>query len=249
MRIGMRKEAWLEHNNARFIYYSYKDSPYFQVLIVTVILLISFFLIGNILIPQTENWFSIRDETLATKQRIHIIKSNIAAISSQNKNKLEENRSAVIRALPVEKDFGSIVNAIAQSSAKSRVSINDFTFGLGSISTPSASKALPLNSLDTTTLTLSLKGDIDAVTTFIKELEKKLPLSEVESVDTSEGTINVLIVFYSKPYRPTKIFPDKPISLISPQNHSLVDTLARWKADSASFAGELPIRSTDTPLF
>ncbi len=245
----MRKEAWLQHNSARFIYYSYKDSPYFHIVTIMLIILVSFLLIAFIFIPQTQNWFSIRDEAIAARQRIDIIKGNIAFMTNFNKKALEDNRQTVISALPVEKDFGSIINAIALSSARSGVSVDDFVFSVGSVSSASAAKQVLSNSLDTTTLLLSLRGNIDDIIAFIKEVGEKLPLSEVESVDIGKGAVSLSMVFYSKPYRLIKVQADKTINPVSTSARSIISTLSQWQADSNSFLEAPPIRSPQTPLF
>ncbi len=236
----MRSETWLRHNNARFIYFSYKDSPYYSFLILIIIISVSIVLIFNILMPQANSWFSIRDESIATQQRISIITGNIDYMSKLNKTALENNRQTVIRALPVEKDFADIINAVGVSAVRSGISVNDFTFALGSVPTASS---------ETIMLELSLNGSIDGIKTFIKEIGEKLPLSEVDAVDTTNTTTAISLKFHSKSYRPLKIRDEEPIRPVSAENGTILGTLSTWSSNTSSDPLALPPPSSSIPLF
>ncbi len=242
-------ETWLGHNTARFIYYSYKDSPYYFPTVFLSVLLISVILISNFVKPLAESWFSIRDETIAVRQRVAIINSNIVFMKKLNKVALEINRQTAIRALPVQKDFADIISALTISSLRSGVSLENFTFGLGPVSdnnlVDSVKDGKQFNPI---ALSLTIKGNLNAVKNFIKELEKKVPLSEVSSVDTEDGNTIISLIFYTKPYSPIKIKEDEPIPPISAANNSILDTLSIWNPEVNNSA-EILSPSSSIPLF
>lgn len=245
----MKKEVWRGQNSARFIYFRYKDSPYFNWLILSTIFFVCFILIFQVIIPQAQSWFSIRDEAEATRQKIDIIGKNKAFMSTLNKDVVEGNRKLAIRALPVDKDFGGIINAVVISAVKSGVSIDDFSFNLGLVSSPSAkSKKNTVMSEPTTKLSLSLSGNISKVKSFITEISGKLPISEIESVDASNGGIYLSLSFHSKPYVAPRISEDEPMRSLSAENSSLFNKLSQW--DAASYDDqEIPGPSSSVPLF
>lgn len=246
----MNKEVWLGQNSARFVYLRYKDTPYFSLLILGISLFICFLLIFQIIMPQFQEWFSIRDEVIATRAQIEILQGNAAFMSGLNKNMLESNRKLAIRALPVEKDFGEIINAVVTSAAKSGVSIDDFSFNLGLISTTSAElKKDTVENDPKTRLSLSLKGDIDKVKNFITEIGEKVPISEVEYVDANSGSIYVSLIFHSKLYKQPSIFEDEPIRPLTSENNSLFSKLSEW-VGSTSYDDQ-PQQSSQSavPLF
>lgn len=245
----MNKEGWRGQNSVRFIYYTYKDSSYFSLLLVSITLLVVIFLIFQVIIPQFENWFSIRNEAIARQETIAVLNNNISFISNMSKTELEAKRQTVIQALPVEKDFARIINAVNVSAAKSEVSVDDFAFGLGSISSTSATLAKKLNEPDSIELTLSLKGGIDNIKNFLKEINSKLPLSQVVSVDTGESATTLTMLFYSKPFHAPNVRDDQPIAPISSVNTTLLNTLSKWKTDTDSSFENTPERSSSTPLF
>lgn len=249
----MKREVFRGQNTFRFVYFRYKDSPYFSLLILFLSLSICIILIFQIIIPQTQNWFSIRDEVVATRQKIAILRSNALFMSGLNKAILESNRQIAIRALPVEKDFGDIINAIAIAAVNSGVSVDDFSFTLGRISTTSAEfKKQEDTQASMTRLSLSLRGDMGKLKSFVNEISEKLPLNEIESIDTSRGNTYISLYFYSKPYMRPRISYDESIHPLSPENSSVFSTLSKWNSRMSSYLGETqqpPPPSSGVPLF
>ena len=248
----MKKDVWRGQNSVRFIYYTYKDTSYFSFLVFAVTILVVLLIILNIIIPQFQNWFSIQDESIATRDRVAILNSNISLMSSLNKDTLENKRKLVLAALPAEKDFGEIINAVSVSSLRSGVSVDDFAFGLGPIASTSGIKAKGGTDIDSIALTLMIKGNIDSVKSFIKEMQEKVPLSEVVSVDSGSGggTTTLSYLFYSKIYRPLKAPIDQPIPPISTDNTAMLNTLSKWNSDiGTSLDQSPPPPSSSVPLF
>lgn len=233
----IKKEVWRGQDSLRFIYFRYKDSPYFSLLILSVSFLGCIILIFQAIIPQAQSWFSIRNEEEATRRKIAIIRGNANLMLNLNKNVLEGNRQLAIHALPVEKDFGAIINAVVTAAARSGVSIDDFSFSLGLVSSPSAqSKINPEANDPRVGLFLYLTGGIDRVKSFISEISEKLPLSEIEKMDVNKEGMYVALYFYSKSYVLPRVSLDEPIRPLTPENNRVFSNLSKWQADS--FYGE-----------
>lgn len=247
----MKTEVWRGQNSARYIYYRYKDSPYFSWLILSLCFLVCFLLIFKIIIPRTQDWFSLRDEEIATRHRIAIIESNTSFMSSLDKKLLNDNRQLAIRALPSEKDFGEIINAIVVAAVRSGVSIEDFSFNLGLISSTSGElKKSPEESESTTRLSLSLSGSVDNVKSFIAEISEKLPISQIESVDLDSDSASISLFFYGKSYVAPRISQDNPISSLLAENNSLFIKLAKWgEVSSSNEDQQIQASPSAEPLF
>lgn len=246
----MKKDVWLRQNSARIIYFRYKDTAYFSLLILLLCFLACFILLFKIMIPQIQSWFSIRDEAVAMRHKIAVLRSNYFFMSGMNKTILENNRQTVVHSLPSEKDFGSIIDAVVISAMKSGVSLNDFSFAVGQVSSDSAQRkkneADPLIKLS-----IILNGNLDKVKSFLFETGKTLPLSEVEFVDIEGDTANISLLFYSKPYVSPRIAEEEPIRPLSSENNSVINILSRWEEEMKSFSQEdqLPPPSSSLPLF
>lgn len=247
----MKKEVWLGQNSARFIYFRYKDSPYFSWLILSIIFLVCFLLVFLIIIPQAQSWFSIRNEELATRKRIATLKNNIAFMSMLNKNVVEGHRQLAIRALPVDKDFAGIINAVVIAAVQSGVSVDDFSFNLGLVTSGSANLKNVSAARDfNTKLSLSLTGDIGKIKNFITNIGEKLPLSEVETVEVSNDFTNISLFFYSEPYKAPRVSGDESIRALTAENNILYGKLLKWDMASSSYENQQnQSPSSDVPLF
>lgn len=248
----IKKEAWRGQNSAKFIYFRYKDSPYFSLLMLSIILIVCFLLVTTVIIPQAQKWLSIRDEETATRQRLANIRNNIAFMSALNKQANDDNMKLAVRALPVEKDFGAIINAVAIAAVQSGVSVDDFSFSLGLVSSGSGAKKSQgeMNENMTSSITLSLEGGIDKMKTFITKIGEKLPISEIESVNFDNNGTYLSLFFHSKPYAAPRVSEDESINALSAENNSLFGKLAAWD-EISSYDDNLltPASSAAIPLF
>lgn len=247
----MKTEVWRGQNSIRFFYYRYKDSSYFSLIIVFISIIISFLLFFKVIVSQAQNWFSLKDEVRASSERIAILRNNYIFMSNMNKKLLEDNRKLVIRALPEEKDFGEIINAVMIAAAKSGVSLEDFTFNLGLVSTDSAKMQKNMkNNEPITRLSLSMNGDIDRIKEFINEIGEKLPINQVESISIDRGSVYISLFFYSEPYVQPRVFEDEPINPLNPENNRVFGKLSEWnKSSSFEETSQIQTSSSATPLF
>lgn len=209
----------------KILYLRYKDTVWYSLSIVIGILLISMVLIGRVVFPQTQNWFSIRKEAADTKVRIANLRANQAQLSATNESILNSQLKTVTSALPVEKDFAGVINAISSAGINSGVSFDDYSFIVGTLSTKSA-ELVQEPYLD---LSVSIKGNISQVSEFLKEIYEKVPLAEINSVNYTAAGTGITLRFHYKVI-PDK-FPinyDKPLKSVEGANVQLLRTLEKW---------------------
>lgn len=243
-------EIWRGQKTLRFIYFRYKDSPYFLLLILSVCIFVGLLLIFQIIIPQIQNWFSIRGEEEAMRQKIEIIRDNISFMSGLDKELLERNRKLMIRALPSEKDFGGIIDAVVIAAVRSGVSIDDFDFNLGLVSSISAEKNKNAKTgYSTTKLSIYLFGDMDKIKDFITKIGEELPISRVESISMANGSADISLFFYSKPYEKPRISEDELIKPLSFKNSGVLSKLLKWEENYSSDENQAVSSSSAIPLF
>src|SRR3989442_361008 len=135
----MSRDVMLGQNNLRFLYYRYKDSQYVSLGLVVLVVSVCLMLFSRVVIPQFENWFSIRNEVVETNARIDAIKSNINFMQNLDKSQLNTQAQIASSALPTEKDFGAMLNALSDAAVHAGVSLEDFTFQVGNIASASGS--------------------------------------------------------------------------------------------------------------
>lgn len=233
-------------NNLRIQYYRYKDSPYFTLALVVLIISVSIILFFRVIIPQVESWFSINNEIFETRARISKINHNIVFMDNLDKGVLNTQVKVATSALPTEKDFGPIVNALSDAALQAGVSLDDFTFQIGSTSSSSGQfNNTPKKDFSAIRLSVVLIGDIDGIRRFLKEINEQLPLSEVLKVEGDLGSTTVTLQFYQKQFPKITFKDDQPLSPLSDKYSVLIRQMAAWQPVSA------PSSASDSavPLF
>lgn len=227
----------------RLLYYRYKDSPLYAASVSVLLLVVSVVLIGKVIVPQLQNWFSIRDEVSATRERIDTLTANQLYIASINRIELEDNFRTVSSALPFEKDFTGVINAITAATIATGAILDDYSFQVGNLSTKSAG----LNKETSISLELNIQGSLDVVEAFLLEIYEKLPLVEVIEVDYSMGTARIGLLFYYKilPGQ-TQVLYTKPLLPLSIENTNLLRDLEKWREETQTIGNSLPLEENST---
>lgn len=212
-------------------YYRYKDSVRFSLGVIGGIFLITASLILFIVFPQIQSWFSLQSEVNATKSRISILKSNQSLLTSTSDPVLSKQFDIVKSALPYEKDFVGILEAINTATVKSGVVLNDFSFQVGDLSTKSA-QLLPQTAIS---IQLSLIGELTRIEEFLKEIYEKVPLAEVIKVSYTKGGSSISLIYFYK-IAPTQIQLSyiQPIKSMNENHFLLLKTLEEWRASRQS---------------
>ncbi len=235
-------------NNLRLLYYRYKDSAYFSLTIIAFVIVICIILFFQVIIPQVQSWFSIRDEVIATQARIDTINKNINFVNNIDKSALNEQVDIATRALPLDKNFGQIVGAISDASAKSGVSLDDFSFQVGNVASVSGQPTSIQKDLSAVKLTVSIAGSVDSVNAFVREIREKLPLSEIINIDGDTHLTSITLQFYQKQFPHIVFKDDEPLVPLSNANIALLQKLSGWKPTESQSQGSVA-SSSGVPLF
>ncbi len=228
----------IDPGTMRILYYQNKGYLVSVVIIITCFLLFLF-----LIIPQIQNVFSIKAQEEEYRQKIAVLKENVAFLSLLDDNQLSSQTQLVAKALPTEKDFVNILYAISSVADNSDVSLGDFAFGIGDIS-PSASAEGLRPSVQ---VEISIRGDTAGVRRFIATLAKRIPLSEVISLSGNSSGASMVVNFYYRSL-PSFTFDDNSrIPAQSKADGELLQTLEAWQPagsqlltpSSTSSAGKL----------
>ncbi len=208
-------------------YYRYRETLLFSAVLFLGVIIISSLLLWKIILPQVEKWFSIREEVIATEERIKTIRENILIASRVDENELTNNLNTAIAAYPSEKDFIGILAAVSESAGRTNVALDDFSFSVGELSTNSAEfKVEPL------LLDLIIMAESENVTNFVQEIQKKLPLSIIESYESLGETKKITLAFPFQPLSKISYKDAEPLQQITARDQELLNTLSSWLPDS-----------------
>lgn len=228
----MKKEIWIGKKGFRYWYYRYRDSEWYMFSIVGFALIISVALVIYWIIPELNNWFSIRDEVIATRQQIAILQQNNNFLNNLDRNMLNRQLQVATEALPAVKDFGGIINVFSNASAGSGITLNNYSFQIGDIA--SSSGQILYNGLSTVQIILTINGNTSQLTHFIQLLESSLPLSEVTNVNGNAGNYSLTVQFYQKPFPPANFSAENPLTPLTAHDTSLIQMLTKWQVSTTN---------------
>jgi hypothetical protein len=186
-------------------------------------------LLMKVVLPQMYDWFSINNEVVSTRKRIAAIDENIAYVNSLNTTDLSQKRTVFVRALPYEKDIQGILTTISSSAISSGAKIDDFSLTIGELAPKSAVANLAMLKL-----TLGANGSPQTIQKFIVNLQTRLPLITVTSIDLNTSSTQIGLSIFYKPLPVFKVNDAEPIQKISGKFEKIFATLSQWSANSDS---------------
>lgn len=185
------------------------------------IILVCIVLIAQVIVPQINTFFKVREEAKNASQKLADLKKDLSILSSLDGNTLESQLKIASFALPINKDFGGILSALYSAEKDSGVNVGAFSFQLGDLS-KSEEKDAKFPSIE---LTVNFENDIGAVNNFIDIIGKTLPISDVSAVITDDDSSSVSLLFYYKVLSTSDIQKDERIVPISNDKLSLLGKL------------------------
>lgn len=198
---------------------------YREYLVPFVAIFVCLVLILKIVIPQVQDFIATLNQAKEMQKEILVLKNNVQFLTSLSDSKLDSQMRIASSALPAEKDFAGILNAITAASARAGVSLGDFSFAVGELSTKSAQIA----GQPSIQVALTVSGDAFLAQRFIQELSKTVPLSEVLNVAISGRSSALTTVFYYKVFPPIQFVATKPIFALSQSEEQLLNKLSSWR--------------------
>lgn len=200
------------------LYYRYKD---FVIPVATILIccLLFFFII----MPQIQSWLALKDAISGDSEKLATLKQNVQTISKLDDAALNTDLTLASNALPADKDFTGILQALSNAAANAGTSLGDYSLPIGDLVTNSTKVTPGVQPLQ---LSINLKGDMDTGKTFIDELKKQLPISDVTSITVNaNNTLSLTIVFYYAAL-PKIAFDDSvPLTTLSPKDEAVLQLL------------------------
>ena len=162
-------------------------------LIPILLIVISLILFKVFLFPSMQvilNAKVLRSNTIGEAQTL---KTNLDILSNLDDKTLDSDLSILTAALPYDSDFQEISGSLAAVSLKAGVALAPYQSSLGNLSGNTQSGKYPALEIS-----LTLNGDMNAVSNFIQILEKTVPLSDVQSLSMTNTTSSVKVLFFFK---------------------------------------------------
>lgn len=209
----------------RLLYIRYRPHIFFLLII------FACFILGlTVIIPQYNDYLKQGEETKTLKEDLAVSRNNLTLFSTLGDSDVDNKLNIALSAMPADKDFTGILNAISQASAKSSVVFDDFSFQVGELSTISAK----LSTKPSLRINLGLLGGVEEIKSFLKELGKTLPLSEIEKVSFEKNQTRITVLFYYRPLSNLKYDKKKSMKYLSQKDLELLNKLSSFSSPSQS---------------
>lgn len=206
----------------------YARNKPFIIPIVVILVCIALFI--KVELPLFGNLQQVLEDSKKASQELESLKKDLQVIESLDGKTLDSQLDIANNALPANKNFSAILNAVYLTAQKTGVILGEFTFQVGDLDKPDEGVSNPV-----ITLSLSLDGDIRVINSFVEIISKTLPLSDISLVKSSNKASTVNLLFYYKPLMKNLPGKDLKIGVVSEENLSLLSELAAFNNSSSSF--------------
>lgn len=189
------------------------------------------FLIFRVIIPQFSTISEIKTNIESKSKEVEILQSSLNTLNTQDDNVILQNSKIVNTALPSVKDLSAVFLALTSASSLSNVDVKGFSLKVGGVYGKSASTYTP-SVLGVPFLTVSVQtfsNDPKNMIFFVRELQKKMPLSEVKTVNAQSGSGGLEINFYYKPYDISSFAKEDKIVPLSTSEEKILELLKSWE--------------------
>ncbi len=235
----MKEKINIGVETLRIIYSRYKKYMIYWGVILVCFFVFVFFVVARIIeIPK------LSKERSVELGKFKILNNNLTLLRAISESDLDSKFEVASKALPSNKDFQGIINAISLASSKSGASLNDYSFYVGDLSKGSDVKS----GFPFVKLTLTLKGTPRQTVSFLKNLSETFPLSEVESITQKGGTVSITTFFYYKSAVPSNYSGSRRLAGISTDHAMLIEKISSWDTSFASFLAQPSGTSSASPF-
>ena len=234
----MKIKPDLSKNGIKTIYEDNKD--YLVPLFVTLCAVVLFIVI---VFPQLLDFPSKKSQRDIEITRLNEIKLAKETIQKINTQKLDSDLKIAQSALPSEKNFEIILNAISSAASLSNSQISDYQYSDGMVNLPDngqESKRLDFE--------LIIEGGVDQAVKFLDELNKTFPISEATKIDYSGGFSEISLVFYYNPFVSGIASETILARPVTPEEQKALVEISKWNLNTLEQGFTFPISSTSSAV-
>lgn len=220
-----------------------RNKPY---MLPIVIIVVCIFLFLQFIIPQFKDLLIAQNEGREASSRLQKLKENLNVLINTNEDSLDSQLKILNLALPPNKDFTGILNAIYFASQKTGVGLGSFSLQIGDLS-----KAEKEDKFPTINLSVPLNADVHGVNSFVETINRTLPLSEAILIKIGDRTSIVSLRFYYKLLNVSNFSQDSSVIPLSQKAVLLINELSGFEntfSHPAQLELELPVATSSSQV-
>jgi Tfp pilus assembly protein PilO len=191
----------------------------------------SIFLFLQFVIPQFQSLLQAQDNLAQERLKLNNLQNDLNLLSNTDEVILNEQFDAMSKALPLDKDFGRMLNSIYYSASRTGVSLGNFSFKVGDLSTFSENEDIP-------TIKISIPitaASAFTIRNFLQSINDSLPLAKISLIKTGQSISVVDLDFYYKSID-SSVF-NRNTRSVSQEGLDLIESLSGFE-DTSSFSQE-----------
>ena len=215
----MNEKINVDLKSLKFIFE--RNKPY---ILPSIIIVICIALFLQFVIPQFKILSLAQEEARLASLKLQILKENLNVLTNTDEKSLDSRLKILNLALPLNKDFGGILNSIYYASQKTGVSLGSFSLQIGELADTKKSVDFPSISL-----TIPISANAPAVNSFVEVLSKTVPISEVTIIKIRNVASSIKLSFYYKPLGFTNLKEDARINPISQKGLGIINRLSLFE--------------------
>ncbi|MBI2613409.1 MAG: hypothetical protein HYW62_01430 [Candidatus Levybacteria bacterium] len=203
----------------------------------SVIILACIVLFFQFVIPQFGLLLAAQEEAKQASLKLQTLKENLNVLTNTDEKALDARLKTLNLALPLNKDFSGILNAIYFASQKKGIILGNFSLQIGDLEDTKKQEDFPSISL-----LVPINANASGVNSFVETLAKTVPLSEVTIIKVKNAASSVKISFYYKPLGSSEYKEDSPIQPISQKGLEIINKLSLF--ENVAVFQQIPISTS-----
>lgn len=206
------------------IYLKYKKQ-----IVPIVLISVSFFIIFRIILPTTTEISEANQEIESKEREAEELQATLDTLSSLNDSETEGNIEVVTKALPDSKDISIIFSAITGVASEANVTVSDFSLTVGGLYGRAAGTNTNTTSVPSLEVTVRFEStDPKNFIALSDNLQKRLPLVEIKTVDISSTRALYELGFFYKPVDLALLSKSAKIEPLTQADLNLLNELKTW---------------------
>jgi len=202
-----------------------------------VIILVSILLFFQFVIPQFNLFFQTQEDVKDLKAKTAVLKENLNVLNNIDEGVLGSQFETMSSALPLSKDFMGILNSINTAAQKAGVSLGNFSFKIGSLSSSENNTDV----FPVVKFTVPIDAGVAGANSFVQAISTAFPLAQVDSISINSTTSTVNLSFYYKLLNISTYNQYIPISPVSQKGLTLIDQMNGFESASSFSLPSLPV--------
>lgn len=230
----MNKRTNIDISTIKLLYHNNKNY-----ILPIVVILVSLFLFIKFIIPQMIALSEAQELIKKENEKLQVLRNNLNLLTSANEQTLDSQLAVTSGALPTNKDFAGILNAVSFAANKTGVFLGDFEFQVGDVSKDNPQIQLS-PSLE---LVLTVRGGVKPTLNFINELYNSVPVSEVLTLEINDTAALLTTSFYYKSYPKTGFSYNVALKPLSKRSLDTIKEISSWN-NPKNFEGLVTVGSS-----